>query len=288
MPFDLPAMARRARNVRRKTITIRDIIPPQMLARDLARTAYAPIVAVWEDATPRIMDAYALSLAQMTMDSPADVQREIEAADGEASRLFLLLDARLRDWTLRVERWFRGKWRGAILSATGVDLGTLIGPEGVRASLETHLAWNADLVRDVSAQTRQRISAAVFDGLRARTPAREVAAKIREATGLARDRSTRIASDQLTKLTSSLAQERRREAGLSVYKHRHSGKRHPRTTHLERDGKLYSENPADVGKKLEGKTILPPVASNDRAGFPPFCGCREQSILVFSFDGDAE
>ena len=72
-------MARRARNVRRKTITIRDIIPPQMLARDLARTAYAPIVAVWEDATPRIMDAYSLSLAQMTMDSPADVQREILA-----------------------------------------------------------------------------------------------------------------------------------------------------------------------------------------------------------------
>lgn len=279
MPFDLPAMARRARNVRRKTITIRDIIPPQMLARDLASTAYAPIVAVWEDATPRIMDAYALSLAQMTTDSPADVQREIEAAEGEASRLYLLLDARLRDWTLRVERWFRGKWRGAILSATGVDLGTLIGPEGVRASLETHLAWNADLVRDVSAQTRQRISAAVFDGLRARTPAREVAAKIREATGLARDRSTRIASDQLTKLTSSLADERRREAGIDLWKWRHSGKRHPREDHRARDGNLYADRPGGGGETVDGQRVLDPP--EDRPGRLPYCGCRSQSVIRF-------
>lgn len=279
MPFDLPAMARRARNVRRKTITIRDIIPPQMLARDLASTAYAPIVAVWEDATPRIMDAYALSLAQMTTDSPADVQREIEAAEGEASRLYLLLDARLRDWTLRVERWFRGKWRGAILSATGVDLGTLIGPEGVRASLETHLAWNADLVRDVSAQTRQRISAAVFDGLRARTPAREVAAKIREATGLARDRSTRIASDQLTKLTSSLADERRREAGIDLWKWRHSGKRHPREDHRARDGNLYADRPGGGGETVDGQRVLDPP--EDRPARLPYCGCRSQSVIRF-------
>lgn len=265
MPFDLPAMTLRARVVRKKAIRLRDIVPPQTFATDLFRESYLPIVDIWQRASLRIIAEYERAVSEQTTDSPADLQREIDAAEGEAARLFLLLDARVRDWVLRTERWFRGRWRGAVLSATGVELDTLLGPEAVRASLETHISWNVDLVKDVSAQARKRISDAVFDGLRTRAPARDVAARIREATGMARDRARRIASDQLTKLTSSLADERRREAGIADWEWKHSGKRHPRVDHKARDGKEYSD-------------AKPPP---EMPGQLPYCGCRQLAVLKF-------
>jgi SPP1 gp7 family putative phage head morphogenesis protein len=150
-----------------------------------------------------------------------------------------------------------------VLSATGVDIGTLIGPEDVRATVAAYMEWNASLIRDISAQARQRISNAVFAGLQARTPAREVAKQIREATGMARDRSIRVASDQLSKITSSLADERRREAGLTSWKWRWSRKKHGRKEHIAREGKIYTD--VDAPEDLPGQL--------------PFCGCRQLAVI---------
>ncbi|WP_185999963.1 hypothetical protein ACLIMP_22310 [Novosphingobium aerophilum] len=90
----------------------------------------------------------------MTTDAPADVKAEIDGAAEQVNRLLLLLTPELRGWALKVERWQRGKWRGAVLSATGVDLETIIGAGDMRATLETTIGWNTDLVRNVSDQTR--------------------------------------------------------------------------------------------------------------------------------------
>src|SRR5690606_20764421 len=123
-------------------------------------------------------------------------------------RLFLTLTPALRTWAFRVEQITRQRWRGAVLAATEVDLGTLLGPEPIRDTLESYIAWNTDLIRDISDQARKRIAGRVFSGLTQRKPAREVAKEIREAVGMARDRSLRVASDQLSKVSSSLAEER--------------------------------------------------------------------------------
>lgn len=280
MNFDLATLTRRARNPRRSAIILRDIAPPAMLATDLFRACYLPVLDAWREAVPSIVATYQRSLAELTTDSPTDLDGDIQRADGALQRLFILLSPRLRSWALRTEAWFRGRWRGAVLSATGVDLETMLGPEGARQSLEQAIAWNTSLIRDVSDQLRQRISATVFAGLQARQPAREVAAAIREASGMARDRSLRIASDQLGKLTSALADERRREAGLPVWKWRHSGKRHPRSWHKARDGHFYSEG-ARVGTVVNGVTVERAPAPDDLPGRPPFCGCRAQSVVVF-------
>jgi uncharacterized protein with gpF-like domain len=217
---------------------------------------------------------------RLTTDSPADLQSRIDAAQSEFDRIFLQLTAALEDWGIRVERWQRSKWRDAILSSTGVDLLTLIGSEDVRATVETYMRWNTDLIRNVSDQARQRISNAVFTGLQNRTPARDVAKQIREAVDMSRTRSKGIAADQLSKISSALADERRRQAGLSVWKWRHSGKRHPREHHRARDGRLYADDPAMVGREINGVTVLEPPAENDRPGRPPWCGCRGQGVLV--------
>jgi SPP1 gp7 family putative phage head morphogenesis protein len=279
MNFDLATLTRRTHNPRRSSIVLRDIVPPATLATDLYRAVYLPIVQAWERAAAGIVAEYerTLSITQNSdarildnansmpiADSPDDLQARLDAAQSEAERLFILLDAALRDWGVRVERWQREKWRGAVLSATGVDIATLIGPEDMRETVGTYLRWNSELVRDISAQARQRISNAVFSGLQNRTPVREVAKSIREATGMARARAQRVAADQLSKITSSLADERRREAGIDQWKWRHSGKLHARAEHLARNGKVYSEDDAP----------------QDRPGQLPYCGCRAQAVLV--------
>ena len=265
MRFDLAQLARRTRNIRRDSITLRDIVPPATLATNLYRATYARVIAAWFDALPRIEATYARSLSELTQDSPADVRAEIDGAAEAINRLILILTPEVRDWALRTEQWFRGKWRGAVLSATGVDLQTMIGAGDVRAPLETTIEWNVALIKDVNAQAQQRISNSVFDGLRNRTPAREVAKEIRGAGDMGRARSVRIASDQLSKITSALAEERRREAGIDTWKWRHSRKAHPRTDHQAREGKEYTD--ATAPKDLPGRL--------------PFCGCRSQAVVRF-------
>lgn len=265
MRYDLAAMARRQRNVRRSSVVLRDIAPPATFATNLYRSTYAHVIAAWLDALPRISAAYDRSLSELVTDAPADVRAEIDGAAEQVNRLLLLLTPNLRDWALRVEKWQRGKWRGAVLSATGVDLETMIGAGEMRATLETTIEWNTALIRDVSAVTQQRIGSTVFDGLRNRTPAREVAKTIRGSVDMSRDRSVRIASEQLNKLTSSLADERRREAGIDTWMWRSSHKLHYRPEHAARDGKEYTDA----------------EAPQDRPGQLPYCGCRSQAVVKF-------
>lgn len=279
--FDLAAMALRARPAlrRRGSLTLRDIAPPAVLATDLWLSGYKPAVDLWTRHAERIVAEYARTLSALTTDAPADLTAALDQAEGEFSRLVLLLRPAMRAWTIAVEKWQRSKWRGAVLSATGVDLATLLGPADVAESLETVLERNVGLVVDVSRQARQRIESAVFDGLRARAPARDVARTIREATGMARDRSVRIANDQLTKLTSSIADERRRQAGIDTWEWVHSRKLHPRREHQARNGKVYAETAAGADPV---KGVLPPPPT--RPGEEPFCGCRALARLDFPDD----
>lgn len=278
MKFSLPSLARRQRNIRRRAIALRDIAPPATLATSLFQT-YAKVMAAWSNAAPRIMAAYELTVADMTTDSPADVSGEIETAADAINRLLLLLTPELREWALGIERWQRGKWVSSVLVGTGVDLTTLISVGDVTVPLETAINWNVALIKDVSAQAQQRISNAVWDGLRNGKASREVANDLRAAVDLGRRRSERIAADQLVKLHSSLADERRRQAGLPVWEWLHSRKAHPRANHIARNGNYYSDDPAMIGKVINGKTVEKPP--EDRPGQLPYCACRSRSVLVF-------
>jgi uncharacterized protein with gpF-like domain len=114
----------------------------------------------------------------------------------------------------------------------------------------------------------------VFRGLRNRSNPDDVAKEIYEATGMARRRARNIAADQLVKITSSLGEERRRQAGVSTWEWVHSSKLHPRERHLERNGKRYDDDATSGDAK-------PP---EDRPGQLPFCGCTERAVL--SLDDD--
>lgn len=269
-------MARRQSNIRRKSITIRDIPAPAVLASDLFASGYKPVLALIDRYAALATAEYERSLSALITDSGDDLTNIFERMGQELSALVLLLRPSLRDWTIRTEARSRKRWSAAVLAATNVQIDTMIGPQDVAVPLETALNWNVALVRDVGDQARQRISSAVFAGLTNRSPARDVAKQIREATGFARDRSLRIASDQLTKLSSSLAEERQRQAGITTVEWRSSHKLHFRPHHQARDGVVYNldtRTPVDGGEA---------VAADDWVGRPPFCGCR--SLARISFD----
>jgi SPP1 gp7 family putative phage head morphogenesis protein len=276
MRFNLAQMAKRSGL--RRSVTIRDIRPPAMFATNLFNAAYADVVKVWEEAAPRLIEEYRRSLSELTQDSLTDLEHIFAEAERQTGAIFFQLKPALERWSLFVERWYRQKWVAAVQSASRVDLSTMLGASDVRMSLETSIANNVALVRSVSDETRQKMSQAVFDGLRNRTPADEVAKRIRDVAGMGRARARRIASDQLAKLTSSLADERRRQAGLSEWEWLHSGKLHPREDHRARNGRVYSDDPGEVGGKINGKAITAPP--NDRPGQLPFCGCRSRSVIA--------
>lgn len=301
MPFDLPRLARA--QGRRRSIALRPIIPTAAAATDLA-AILVPAARIWAEAIDHIMagydpatlvvdstDSYHVSLEGRCcqgeadgkqcletgnriagsnpvalLDSPDQIQSAIDATAAEfLSRLVLTITPNLRRWALRVEQWHRTRWASAVLAGTGVDLSTVLTSSGTAETVETFIARNVALVRNVSDQAQARISDAVFRGYQQRLPAREVAKELRDAAGFARARAIRVASDQTSKLSAALDRERQAEAGLESFKWRHSMKLHPRQRHKERDGKVYKLND--------------PTLQGDMPGDAPFCGCRAQAWI---------
>lgn len=276
MPLNLPALLK-ARGIRRKAITLRPIIPTTAQATDLA-TIYAPAWRTWSEAIDAIMAGYdpapLPTSDSLTIDSAASIQSAIDtAANSFLTRLVTTITPGLRRWGVRLELWHRSKWSAAVNGALGIDLSTVLTASETQETVDAFVARNVALAKNISDQAQARISDAVFRGYQNRTPAREVAKEIREATGMARDRSVRIASDQNSKLSAALDTERQAEAGIEYFKWRHSGKLHPRSWHQARNGKIYELR---SGKERDGDAVIP---ADDRPGMQPYCGCRAQAWI---------
>ena len=271
MSIPLAAMAARTKRTRKREITFRPITAPATLASDLYAEAYAPVVKAWSEASERIIAQYERSLATLdglTVDSPAEVGAVLSATEDAVTRILISIRLRLEAWALRTERWHRGRWSSTVKAATGVDIATMIGPKAAQTTVGAAIERNVGLVKSVSEQARTRIGEAVFRGLNKRSPAREVAKEIREATGMARRRALNVAADQTVKITAQLNQERRREAGIDTWEWVSSHKLHFRPEHADRDGKRYSDDDAP----------------EDTPGELPYCGCTERAVL--SLDGE--
>ena len=279
MRIPLAAMTKRARPTSRKrAITLQPITLPGTRATDLYRAAYAPIIDLWTEALPGIEAEYRRSLSALQTDSAATLEAEIYRSDTQAGALVLALRARIEAWARLAEAWQRQRWARTVRAATTVDLTMMLGPQDMRETLETVIARNVGLVRSVSDQTRERIADAVFRGLQARTPPRDVARQIEAAVAMGRQRALRIAADQNVKLSSALNEERRRQAGIDSWLWVHSRKRHPRPEHEERDGRLYSEDPGKVGTEYEGRIVR--RVPEDKPGELPYCGCTSRAVLL--------
>lgn len=253
--------------LRRQTV-LRPIIPTQAQENSLAKL-YLDVVKVWTNgAAERIIPAYSRTLSGLITDDVADIDYQIAETDSAAVRAVLNFSSLFRGWLFDFNTWHFRRFNSNLKYSTNVDLNSIIGEEPTE-TLESIIARNTALVRAVSDQTRERISDIVYRGLTNRTPVREVAKEIATATGLARDRARRIASDQLVKASAAFDESRMRDIGITKFKWMHSEKKNFRPEHKARDGKIYNWDD--------------PVIKNDKPGYAPFCGCKARGVI----EGDA-
>lgn len=265
MAYDITAMAR-AKGIRRN-LTIRPIEPARSLEQDLARL-YLNVVKAWN--ADEILRGYTGGL---TTDAPSDQTNTIAQAEDTVTRLIAEFTRGLRAWVVRAEAVHRSRFVASIKAGTGIDLSFMLMGGEVAETLHLFIDRNTALVRDISSQAQGKISDAVWRGYQQRLPARDVAKEIRDATGFARARSIRVASDQNSKLSAALDNERQAEAGIDWIRWRSSHKKHFRPHHAARDGKVYDRR---TGKARDSDEVVP---ADDRCGMQPFCGCRAQSFI---------
>lgn len=265
-----------ATGTKRRTFTIRT---PEPLQRDRDRLLriYLRVIRHWESARPRIVAAYERE-AQLvrdayTLDAADDLSAAIDGEGNWFTRMFVELRAEIEEWAIAAEAWSRGKWRGAVLSATGVDLDTMLYAGDVQQTVEASIQSNLALIRDVNDQQSAKMKEAVFRGLNQRLPARDVARELSGITGFGRKRATLIASVELQKISTALDTERQYQAGITQFEWRHSRKLHPRPWHKAREGKIYD---LETRKQVGGDEVIP---ADDMPGIPIRCGCRKQAHL---------
>lgn len=263
-------LAKRTKRPSKRPIVLPNIATTQVQAGNLL-VIYLKVITAWREGVPALLAEYERTLSQLQTDSASDTTAAIDDLDAQIRRLVLQLTPDLKRWALQVERVHQGRWVGNVLSATSVDLSTILSTSDMADTIEASLNWNTALIRDVSDETRRRIANAVFAGFQRRASAAEIAKEISESVAMARARARRIAADQTVKLGSRLNEARQEQAGLTSFMWRHSGKAHPRSWHRARDRKIYP---------WDGSGI----PANDMPGVPPFCGCTAQGVITFEDD----
>jgi SPP1 gp7 family putative phage head morphogenesis protein len=262
MQFELAAMAARS-GYRRQVTEFRAIKPTAAFGNELAHI-YLANVAIWERAAPRIVEQYASSVSALHHDRAPAIQETIDEADAEATdkHRAAKIAAALLAFLGRYERWHRTLWI-SIIKRTTVDLSHFLSPHDVAPQIETALARNAALIKNISDEAAGKISDIVYRGLQSGAPASEVAAEIQGAVAFAKKRSIRVAHDQLTKASGALDEARMNQAGLTEYMWMHTPQRHPRLWHLARNGRIFK-----LGEPR-----------GDEPGIAPFCRCYRVPIM---------
>lgn len=279
MKYDLAMMAKR-QGLKRRETPFAPIIMTSAYSDALAAISRS-ILAPWLNAKSQISEIYARELSRrLQQDSIDDLTSLFASLGGQVDRLILDLTPAMQNWAIQVEGWHRGKWSRSVLAGTDVDISTMIGPTDSIETIEAFMARQTALIRRVSDDTRAKIADLVYRGLQQRLASNVVGREIARITGLSRKRANRIAADQSVKLASALDAQRQREAGLTVWKWRHSGKLHYRPEHKARDGNLYADLPADRGTTSSGEIISAPPEPDDLPGIPPYCGCVRQGMLL--------
>lgn len=259
---DLAAVVKARGRIRRKQITLRPIKPTNAQAQSLAMILLRA-ATFWSEAKAQILAQYDPPPVAARQDSVSGLGDVLERMREDAERLILTLSPAMRDFALRLERWHRDRWTGNVMTATGVQLDTILGAGDVNEEVEAFVQRNVALVRDISDEARGRISDIVFRNYQQRAPIADVARELTDAVDMSRRRAIRVAADQTQKLSAALDTERMQQAGLNSWEWLHSGKLHYRPQHLARNGHIYTfdDPPADMPGQL------------------PFCGCKKLGVL---------
>lgn len=269
MQIDLAELVRRAGKYRRGSFTAARIEPTGAQRKTLLRI-YMRVVRGWQQRfRETILPEYERALSELITDDAGTLNTTIGITERQMALLAAAAGMSVDEWIRSVETWHRGRF-AATFNPTGVKIGTLLDRNDVTDTLAAVLGENVALIRSLDDQMRNGISGAVFRGLQARIPARDLAREVRKVAGVGQSRAELIAADQLQKLTGALDEQRQKQAGIGKFEWVHSRKAKPRPEHVVRDGKVYA--------------WTDPVAKNDPPGRAIRCGCRARAVLEIDAD----
>lgn len=158
-------------------------------------------------------DAVVARIAQRTqgMTDPLHIQRVV---DEEVARYEAQATQKNVLWTL--DTMVRSQGRAdRMLSMLKVQVMPSLGPRGINPQLRDALTVNVrNEISSVAALTRQKVTAALIEGVDEGAGPREIAKNIAEATGMERHRAELIARDQTLKANRAVTNDRYRRHGI--------------------------------------------------------------------------
>ena len=169
------------------------------------------------------------------------------------------------------------KWKEALRSALGIDLGAVIQAEGIGNTIDAAVLRNVSLVRGLSQDVARRLSSKLLDALTRGLNNREIEKIITTEFGIARRRAKLIARDQAASFNGDLNRIRQTAMGVTEYVWSTSLDERVRGNP---DGKYPNARPSHWAR--EGKTFRwdkPP--SDGHPGQPINCRCTARAVIEF-------
>lgn len=169
----------------------------------------------------------------------------------------MLMDVALRDeqaWQLMAKELSRGLREEIRNAPTGRVMRQL-------------LADQVDLIQSIPLEAAQRVHRLTLQGLEDSTRAKEIAAEIRNSTGVAESRSVLIARTEVARTSSVLTQVRAQHIGCTHAIWRTAGDSTVRKSHREMNGKVFA---LDKPPRLsDGQEVFPGQTFNCRCYMEP-------------------
>lgn len=246
MRYDLRALARRG-GIRRSGIDLRPIEPTTALASQLETEAFRILRAAHEEIRGRLLTVYAPRPVQTQDDASSTIADALAAVSNAIRRLVVNIAPGAARWAVRVEQWHRQRFAATIRAGTGADIVAFLTAQDAQDEVEAAVSWAASLIEGLTDDLRRQVENLTWAAYANQTPREELARDLTQRIGTSRARARFIARDQTTKLAANLDRLRQQEAGITEYRWRHSGKKHPRPEHVARDGHIFrwDDAPAD-------------------------------------------
>jgi len=169
--------------------TLPAIRPTLAQKSDLAKINRV-VVDHWAAQIPRLMAAY--NPTPLQIDNAQEAGQMLDEAERVSQILVLGINPRLRNYAVRIVEWHKAKFAQFAFTATGVAIDTALAGALSGDTVETFLARNLALIKDISATTQGKMSDVIFRGLQGRTPARQVAKELQEVVAVSRKRAQRV------------------------------------------------------------------------------------------------
>jgi len=246
---------------RKKPTILRPVTLTRTLELEGCKIFRRPVEA-WADGILRLHLSYSTKFELFADDLPSNLIEEVNAI-GDAA-LAVAVSAPVSEWVETVAQRHEYRFVSAVQAATKFDVSAFLTAHA--DEIGTYREWSTSLIKDISEETRRKVSAKIMDAIANRIPPGEVQKDLRDIVKSARKRALLIASDQANKIHSKMQELRAQEVGITEYIWRTAGDERVRLTHANANGRRFSWN-------------KPPHEIGRHPGEPIRCRCSAQAYI---------